>query len=1793
MTIFTDGLRMGAERGITDYETSLGDTLKTSAALAVEDFPSYSLWKMGELLEAGGARPPAASSMAGLIDEPQTEASPRTDIPDLPIGDARQRVKDAGLEKGLQLPDAETIKEPVLQIMLDRARARRERETTIARGPDGFAAGALQVGTSFLTGVADPLNIAAAFIPIVGEARYAKMLANAGEGFLARTSVRARAGAIEGAAGTALLEPLVAGARLQEGQDYTFTEALKSVLFGAGAGAGLHSVFGGVRDIYRRRKGLALNPPADDAIAADATDRPEPPVDRYDPQTGEIFTEVPPPSPVVSAMTDLPPRAQEDLMRGAIASLVEGAPVRSGEMVEAAARVDPRIAESFERAPIRSIEIDVQTQLRAAGLNEQEAAVNAAIVAARYAARADRLEGRGGDALELYRGEGLQVRRGDARAEQPIEEIGRAFNQAARKSPQVRRLERSLKEIGPQIERLEKTAAETLEHRTSVMRRNRPELFDPEDPAAIAAALQEDARKTGWGPKLEQLRALRDVLERKIADAQSGGQRTFFQSGPDLFAQREADGQMTLPGAERIGEGELAQRRADAPLKPRVAQKAADEGLFGDDAAQKSFFQSDQAPRFYSAVDRAVTSAKIEKGSAEQWLGTIRNTAGVKAEEMEWLGLEAWLKEQDGSVTREQIQDYVRANAIEVREVTRHDLDVDRILEYHDISRETWDDMAPYERDDYLREFADGTGETVQGKPVRYGKYQLPGGENYRELLLTLPHGANEREGLEAFQARMIQRFGGLSEFWSTQAGTPEMAEWNRLTELAQKPVQSFQSSHWNEPNVVAHVRFNDRVIDGKKTLFVEEVQSDWHQAGKRSGYAGDPVVKSVEHRAQEDAEFPWAVVIDGQVRQRARTEEAAHMEAAELGSRGRVPDAPFKTTWPELIMKRMIRHAAENGYDKIAWTPGRVQAERYDLSKQIKAISASKTRGGTFHISGDGLDGRHHTIGTNIASDKLADYVGKDLAEKIARQDGTKIYSGIDLKVGGEGMSGFYDEILPKTVNKLVKKFGARVGAGEIDQGKLRFDVVDVTDDGDGRVIDTFANRDDAQGLVDLEDGGVEIREIAGGALKVHTLDITPELKAAAIEQGFPLFQADAAGGGPRGRINIAENRAIVSLFEKADPSTFMHESAHLWLEELMRDAGRADAPAALKKDFDTVLYWLGVEKADDIGVAQHETFARGFERYLAEGRAPTTALAAAFEQFKRWLQAIYRSLSELDVRINDDIRGVFDRMLATDADLAKMRDLPPLPDGVREVGFGPLGPELDGFQNRWPQAVDWLSRAQTGDARGVLSHPDVKEPIDVIWGDRNHGLDHIIHLHPEVVADLPERLGRMRLDHVTQPGEAGERLILRSDDGQETAVLRTSHDSGKKTWLLTAYTPESDRRRRGGDTTGSPPDNDPTRSSGPPADPNLGPDLGPDKAGPDDYAQPGAPRPEGENVIMGPRAAFGPRARDPETWSLFEFLAAKGGLRPGPEVNAILDGNRRVFGFGNLVRRTGMELDRAREAAVEAGYLSDTPFEGGVTRSTVNDLLRALDDESRGKKRYIEGREKAGEAFDPDENRAVIERAFDIEIEDAGIGQVDDKLRDRALQIMEKEGEQDPLVAFERAVMEDADSYERLHRARQDADIDIPGWDVPDDAGAAPQARGALPDTVIRLDTARAAGGAARGEASRPAGGGDRAQADADWRSFAGTGRAVDDPQAVARSRAADQLAEPESLSAEASTRVAAIARAAQEAEDVWKANEAYIPDDIKKTVERELAALDLAGNDRAEVIRRGAACLSAAVG
>jgi hypothetical protein len=329
-----------------------------------------------------------------------------------------------------------------------------------------------------------------------------------------------------------------------------------------------------------------------------------------------------------------------------------------------------------------------------------------------------------------------------------------------------------------------------------------------------------------------------------------------------------------------------------------------------------------------------------------------------------------------------------------------------------------------------------------------FGKYTLPGGENYREILLTLP---SSRPSIKNMSP----------------------AEYNAAVEAADRAgVQDFQTTHFDQPNILAHLRVNDRTVDGKKTLFVEEIQSDWHQAGRKKGY-------KISTDKWNELSNLYQKELTGPLSQKEIDRIAELEKLGEQTSRESVPDAPFKTSWHELSLKRAIQEAAEKGYDQIAFTTGKTQAERYDLSKQINSIAVPSILGNSrsvrinapsesfkMMVDNNGIVTGYYSA-TQFTGKPLDEVVGKEMAAKIMEATEPKEFSGLDLQVGGEGMKGFYDNILPKSLDKLGKKFGAKVGKTEMD--------------------------------------GVEVWQ----------MDITPQMRESVTTKGQPLFAIPAIGAG------------------------------------------------------------------------------------------------------------------------------------------------------------------------------------------------------------------------------------------------------------------------------------------------------------------------------------------------------------------------------------------------------------------------------------------------------------------------------------------------------------------------------------------------------------------------------------------------------------------------------------------------------------------------------------------------------
>lgn len=147
------------------------------------------------------------------------------------------------------------------------------------------------------------------------------------------------------------------------------------------------------------------------------------------------------------------------------------------------------------------------------------------------------------------------------------------------------------------------------------------------------------------------------------------------------------------------------------------------------------------------------------------------------------------------------------------------------------------------------------------------------------------------------------------------------------------------------------------------------------------------------------------------------------------------------------------------------------------------------------------------------------------------------------------------------------------------------------------------------------------------------------------------------------------------VFLNKRADVSTVMHESAHGFLEMLGNLAEAEDAGPRTKQQWADVLKWLGVEKRSDIKREHHEKFARGFEAFMLEGKAPKKSLWGVFSRFKTWLTRIYRTVANLDVKLDDNVRRIFERMLATEDEIQRAlgRRGKPAFDSAEEAGMTP----------------------------------------------------------------------------------------------------------------------------------------------------------------------------------------------------------------------------------------------------------------------------------------------------------------------------------------------------------------------------------------------------------------------------------------------------------------------------------------------------------------------------------------
>lgn len=264
---------------------------------------------------------------------------------------AKQRLTDRGMESDIKINDA-GITQDALDTLMFRKGIEKRRQEIYAQAEGGFAQGAARLGVGLATSLVDPISVATAFIPVVGEARYLGWLGRAG-GVIGRTGVRAGVGAIEGAAGAALLEPIIAGSRRYEQADYGMADSLLNVAFGGLFGTGLHSVGGAISDgvnHYRSAdpvwRGLESVSPAEIPLVQNLRQEIASGMDARDiARVTETWStearlavqvDARAVSPAEAAHQSLPPQARENVLKQAIIQAVTGDPVNVQPIVQRA-----------------------------------------------------------------------------------------------------------------------------------------------------------------------------------------------------------------------------------------------------------------------------------------------------------------------------------------------------------------------------------------------------------------------------------------------------------------------------------------------------------------------------------------------------------------------------------------------------------------------------------------------------------------------------------------------------------------------------------------------------------------------------------------------------------------------------------------------------------------------------------------------------------------------------------------------------------------------------------------------------------------------------------------------------------------------------------------------------------------------------------------------------------------------------------------------------------------------------------------------------------------------------------------------------------------------------------------------------------------------------------------------------------------------------------------------------------------------------------------------------------------
>jgi hypothetical protein len=734
-----------------------------------------------------------------------------------------------------------------------------------------------------------------------------------------------------------------------------------------------------------------------------------------------------------------------------------------------------------------------------------------------------------------------------------------------------------------------------------------------------------------------------------------------------------------------------------------------------------------------------------------------------------------------GKMTKEEAQQVLADNPPpKVQERILEDIDGDERRRLLD------DKMEIYGYDNYrevphrvLREW----NAEIDAEAAKYADddYRTQGGSNYREMLLKLPQSYTEKDFHRLLMLEAEQRRGDL-----TPAQSKEMAE---LQAKKQTAASNYQSGHWDDANVLAHMRVQDRLIaqppqkgfyvvnktsgrqsamfdtpeelqayvetlpesirnnvtmaqgerkvPPRKVLQVEEIQSDWHQAGRKKGYASEENPMRMTGEAIPLGDNTYGVKWqDGSVDTLGYGKHHAETIAQEGKLTGVVPDAPFKKNWHELAMKRLLNYAAEKGYDGIAITPGaehfkRYGSERIDWKKGDDGwiVGAKEQTGGRhegrdleeiardrgilLERSGDQVKSKedlHRIVNTVLNRENNPDQVNK-LTNRIWDRMQTEA-EGTSLP-RKEGMEGFYDKMLTDYLNSYGRDYGAQVQMRQVaatpEAMEKKFNL------NPNNLPDMNAEQASDYGKILQGFGNTQLSD-------VHYFPITQPMRESIKQKGLPLYQQvgiPTAGAGaasqmlePKEEPQYGPGGAITKMALKAAPEPRS--------PVIMRSSALTNVKSAVRQDKGQYGARRVDRAADEIPnlekMFKQDALIEAFTGDNA--KALMTMNPADFEKYAVQLKS--RNKRPTNPSLEDRIRsGEIDKHdLPTDEYIKFLRTLPYGFDDVpflqidkQEYGL-PLVPSISGHEGRHRSRA----LADSGEQKSLVRlfpNPELREPL------------------------------------------------------------------------------------------------------------------------------------------------------------------------------------------------------------------------------------------------------------------------------------------------------------------------------------------------------------------------------------------------------------------------------------------------------------------------------------------------